>query len=972
MKIGHKLTLGFVGLTLLMAGFGYFALRTSQTTLEEAIGKNSADLAEQILDKISRNIYTRIEEVQARSTNELVKEYITRSNAQFENMSDPNGYIAQIDRDWINGADLPIISELTNNKLAIELQSRQKFYQNKYGYPLLAEIFVTNRYGTNVAQTGRATDYYQADEEWWQIAKRDGLFVSNVKYDESSKVFSTEIAVKINDANNNFIGVIKATPNIKETIAIINEAKLDAEYKTTQLHLINGNGKIIYSTKGYGFLGDVNNQLVPRCIDPDWPGHKCYLIGEKTGEKRMLFAHAHSHGYKDFKGLGWTLVTETDTAEIFAHIVSLRNTTLLVGLAVMGIALLASSIIYRSIVVPIAELQKATVQIALGNLDTNLTKPGSSEMGQLANSFQRMTQRLKKTIEDLSDEVNGRKKTESALRMSEQRFSQVVENAKECVWEVNADGLYTYVSPVVKEILGFSPDEIVGNKYFYDMFHPEDREALKKAAYDTFAKKTSFQKTLNRNIHKDGHTVWLSTSAMPMLDEKGELLGYRGVDADITEQRKAEVLLTERAEQIMHHHNTLLKLANIQEQDLDSLFRLITEQDSEVLDVAQVGIGFFNHDNTEIVCRDLFIKDKKTHETGHSLKTCDYPHYCKAMESSRILAVNNSLSDTRICEFAESYLKPKGINSVIHVPIRLHGQMIGIICHEHIGPVREWTSTEQDFAASVADMIALKLEAAERIKAEQALEKLNKDLEAAVKELSRSNIQLQDFVHIAAHDLKTPVRGIGTLADWIISDYSGQFDEQGREQIRLLKTRVVRIDKLIDGMLQYSKLVRTKGKERQVDLNTMLPDIIRGITPSDNVEIAMDSLPDITCEYEHLELVFQNLLANAVTFMDKTKGLIKVGCVEQGNFWKFYVCDNGPGIEQRYFDKIFKIFQTLPRKDEPETAGIGLAVVKKIVELYGGKIWVESQPDSGSTFFFTFPKHIEEPVYGKAKANTAC
>ena len=1080
-------------MTLLMAGLGYFALSTSRTTLEEAIGKNSADFAEQILDKISRNIHSRVEEIQVLAADELAQKYLPLSNAQFENMSDPNGYIAQIDRDWINGADLPIISELTRNELARELQSRQKFYQKKYGYPLIGEISVTNRYGANIAQTGRTTDYYQADKEWWQITKRDGLFVSNIKYDESSRVFSTEIAIRINDANGNFIGVIKATPNIKETINIINEAKLAAEYKTTQLHLINSNGKIIYSTKGYGFLEDVNNQIVPRCVNPNRPEHKCYLIGKKTGEKGMLFAHAHSHGYKDFKGLGWTLVTETNTAEIFVPIVSLRDTTLLAGLAIIGLALLASSITYRSIVVPIAELQKATVQIASGNLDTNLTNSGFDEIGQLANSFQKMAQRLKKTIEDLNDEVNGRKKTEGglresetrlrtildniqtgifiidpdthkivyanpvaahlanasqeqlvgsichkyicpaekgccpitdlgqrvdnaervlltakgkklpiiktvvtitldgrkhllesfvdvsehkkaeqALRMSEQRFSQVVENAREWVWEVNVDGLYTYVSPVIKEILGFGPEEIVGKKRFYDLFHPEDREALKKAAYDTFAKKASFQKLLNRNIHKDGHTVWLSTSAMPILDEKGELLGYRGVDADITEQRKAEALLTERAEQIMHHHNTLLKLANIPEQDLDSLLRTITEQDAEVLDVAQVGIWFFNPDNTEIVCRDQFIKYQKTHESGESLKAHDYPHYFNALENSRIVATNNALTDLRTCEFADTHLKPKGITSMIDVPIRLHGRIIGIICHEHIGTAREWTSTEQDFAASVADMISLKLEAAERIKAEQTLEKLNKDLEATVQELSRSNRQLQDFVHIAAHDLKTPVRGIGTLADWIISDYGDWFDEQGREQIRLLKARVVRIDKLIDGMLQYSKLVRTKQKERQVDLNAMLSDIIRGITPPDNVKIAMDSLPGVACEYEHLELVFQNLLTNAVTFMDKTKGLIKVGCVEQGDFWKFYVCDNGPGIDQKYFDKIFKIFQTLPRKDEPETAGIGLAVVKKIVELYGGKIWVESQPGSGSTFFFTFPRHIEGPVYAKAEANTAC
>jgi light-regulated signal transduction histidine kinase (bacteriophytochrome) len=422
----------------------------------------------------------------------------------------------------------------------------------------------------------------------------------------------------------------------------------------------------------------------------------------------------------------------------------------------------------------------------------------------------------------------------------------------------------------------------------------------------------------------------------------------------------------------MHHHNTLLKLANIPEQDLDSLWQLITKQNAEVINVAQVGIWLYNPQRTEIVCRDMFVKAQNTHESGMSLKIHDYPQYFKAMENSRILAANNCLTDLRTCEFTESYLKPEGIGAMMDVPIRLHGQIIGIICHEHIGPAREWTSAEQDFAASVADMISLKLEAAEHSKAEQAIEKLNKDLETAVQELSRSNRQLHDFVHVAAHDLKTPVRGIGTLADWISNDYGDKLDNQGREQVRLLKTRVVRIDKLIDGMLQFSKIVRTKHKERQVNLNVILSDIKNAIPPSDRVEIVVDSLPAITCEHEHIELVFQNLLTNAVTFMDKKKGMVKVGCVEQGDSWKFYVCDNGPGIEQRYYEKIFRIFQTLPKNDEPDTAGIGLAIVKKIVEFYGGKIWVESQPGSGSTFYFTFPKNLEEISYAAAKTNTAC
>jgi signal transduction histidine kinase len=149
-------------------------------------------------------------------------------------------------------------------------------------------------------------------------------------------------------------------------------------------------------------------------------------------------------------------------------------------------------------------------------------------------------------------------------------------------------------------------------------------------------------------------------------------------------------------------------------------------------------------------------------------------------------------------------------------------------------------------------------------------------------------------------------------------------------------------------------------------------EVISKINRGDNIEIAVDSMPSLICERAHALQLFQNLLSNAVEFMDKPKGLIKVGCVEQDGFWKFYVCDNGPGIEQKHFERIFKIFQTLTKKDEPETAGIGLAVVKKIVELYGGKIWVESQIGKGSTFYFTFPKQQEDIVYEHKKTYTSC
>ena len=782
MKIGHKLTFGFVGLALLIAVFGYVCLHTSQTALEKSIGRIASDLSEQILDKISRNIARRVEETQVYATDILLKEYIALSNARFENMPDPNSYIAQIDRDWTNGADLPIIKELTNNKLAKNLKAKQKYYQNKYGYSLLGEIFITNRFGVNVGQTNRTTDYYQADEKWWQVAQKDGLYISDVNYDESSGTFSTEIAVKIDDASGNFAGVIKVVPNIKETINMLNEAKLAAEYKTLQLHLIDHNSKIIYSTKGYTFGQDATSQISNRFANANYPKQKLYII-DKNGQ---LLTITKSKKLRDFGGLGWTLAAEIDTAEIFAPIIALRNTMLLIGVVIIGLALLTCSITYRSVVVPIAELQKATIQIASGNLDTNLTKSGSGEICQLANSFQRMAQQLKKTIGDLNDEVNGRKNTEGALRESEARLRTILDNIQTGIFIIDPEKhIIVYANPVAARLTGASQEQLV-----------------------------------NSMCHK-------------------------------------------------------------------------------------------------YVC---------TAELGH----CPITDLRQTVDNSE-----------RVLLTAKGEKRPI-IKTV--VTIILNGKKHLLESFIDIGEYK---------------------------KAEQELERLNKELEATIQELSVSNRQLHDFVHVAAHDLKTPVRGIGTLADWIINDYGDKLDNQGREQVRLLKARVIRIDKLIDGMLQFSKIGRTRHREKQVNLNAMLSDITGTISPSDHVEIAVDSMPTIACERDHIELVFQNLMANAVTFMDKTNGLVKVGCVEQGDFWKFYVSDNGPGIEQKYFEKIFRIFQTLPKNGEPETAGIGLAIVKKIVELYGGKIWVESQPGSGSTFYFTFPRALEDISYAATKTNTA-
>ena len=247
-------------------------------------------------------------------------------------------------------------------------------------------------------------------------------------------------------------------------------------------------------------------------------------------------------------------------------------------------------------------------------------------------------------------------------------------------------------------------------------------------------------------------------------------------------------------------------------------------------------------------------------------------------------------------------------------------------------------------------IIAIARDITERKKAEERQKQLLEEVEDV-------NRELKDFAYVVSHDLKAPLRGIKTLADWLSTDYGDKLGEDGKEQMKLLLSRVDRMHNLIDGILQYSRVGRIKEEHVRVDLNEIVPAIIDLIAPPENIAVTVeDKLPVIGAEETRIAQVFQNLLSNAIKYMDKPQGRIKVGCAQENGFWKFSVSDNGPGIEQQYFEKIFKIFQTLNARDEFESTGVGLSVVKKIVEMYDGKIWVESEVGQGSTFFFTFPK----------------
>lgn len=269
--------------------------------------------------------------------------------------------------------------------------------------------------------------------------------------------------------------------------------------------------------------------------------------------------------------------------------------------------------------------------------------------------------------------------------------------------------------------------------------------------------------------------------------------------------------------------------------------------------------------------------------------------------------------------------------------------------------------------------IRVKERTADLVKVNKKLENLNRELAETIEKLTTANIELGDFAHVAAHDLKAPLRAIGSLAGVLVEDYEDRLGEQGKKQLNLLMKRTERMSELINGILRYSEAGRISTEKGMVDLNEVVEETIANIAVPENIEITIENrLPTLICEKIHLLQVFQNLLSNAVKYTDKPRGKIRVACVEDNGFWKFSVSDNGPGIEEKYYDKIFTIFQTLKRRDELENTGIGLTIVKKIIKLYNGEIWVESEVGQGSTFFFTLPKQKKEvKKYAKLQANIA-
>jgi signal transduction histidine kinase len=282
------------------------------------------------------------------------------------------------------------------------------------------------------------------------------------------------------------------------------------------------------------------------------------------------------------------------------------------------------------------------------------------------------------------------------------------------------------------------------------------------------------------------------------------------------------------------------------------------------------------------------------------------------------------------------------LGSELLVPIARGGVVEETYFNFVYKPVRDGTGLVEGIAVVAFDVSV-------QVKSRQVAERLSQALAA-------TNRELDQFAYVASHDLKAPLRGISNLSQWIEEGLSGKLDDETKKHMDLMRGRVHRLEALIDGILTYSRAGRARERLESVDVGALLSETRELLAPPAEATIVIGSMPTIEAERVPMQQVFLNLLSNALKHAGRRDPHIDVTCVDEGAWLHFRVADDGPGISPEYHERIWAIFTTLQPRDKVEGTGIGLSVVKKIVESRGGRVALESDVGKGATFHVYWPK----------------
>ena len=597
----------------------------------------------------------------------------------------------------------------------------------------------------------------------------------------------------------------------------------------------------------------------------------------------------------DSKGRAYIFGASMSISDVDNMIRDTMINSLVIGLITILAGISISYILANTFSKPITKLNTAAMNIAGGDLDKEIVLKGSLELKSLSKSINIMRESIREKMNSLHD--------------SEMRYRLLVETMREGLAVMDESGTITYTNPGVNIMTGFSAKELIGSNIFSFIIDIGQRNILRQIILQQKRVNKAYE-TEFRNKNKDKLILLVSPQSVYYHD--GSFKENIVVLTDITEYRLAE-------------------------ENLIEAYKIINRSP----------IVVFLWQNKEGWPVD-FVSENVESVFGYSVKEfiTDRLEYAKLIHSDDLERMNNEV---------RNYSREKEKKIFEHIPYRIitKNGIIKWISHrtyirrDKLGEITHYQGTVEDIT--------------DQISAQNEIQRLNAELEQRVKnrttELEVANEELSKFAYAVSHDLKAPLRAINQLSSFIEYDLSEKLDTKTSEMMELMRGRVRRMNTLIDSILEYSRIGRLSEKIEEIDLNKLINDVIYLIAPPENIKIIIkELLPIIKGNSTHFGQIFQNLLSNAIVYNDKHEGEIQIGYTDNVDHWTFHVVDNGPGIEEKYHEKIFKIFQTLAPRDEHESTGIGLSLVKKIVEHYGGRIWIESKVGRECTFFFTIPK----------------
>ena len=533
MKLATKLLLATCVPPFLILALGLQFGRMAEENLRSALETSSSTRVRAVSDEINRLMLNRAANWQAYARSLLVQDTLRKSNAEFAVIPDYEEVLDERDKIWQDAESeesRQLVGELMSNPLSDDLNRTLEKLSEIWGYPVFGEVFITNAYGANVAQTGRTTDYRQDDETWWQVSEEHGSYVGDVEFDESAGIYSVEICNRIDDRNGEMLGVLKSVMNIRGIVEIIDSHASNLDSDST-IGLVMKDGRIIrIGNRDAEPLSERNDLLQPGGVSiAEQVTRVVHRDPESGGELTTFYARAREEDI--IEDLGWVVAHQISSNQVLAPIRELRSTAMKMSLGVGLLGLLVVGSLALPLSRRIGRLKDATLAIAGGKLDTPVVAGAHDELGSLTRAFDEMRISLKEGGETL----------ESERRL----LHAMLEHLPDHIYFKDAESRFIMISRALAKHFGFAdPAEAIG-KTDRDFFTEEhaaaalaDEEMLMRTGEPVLGKE-------EEETWLDRPSTWVSTTKMPLRDEHGKVIGTFGISSNITARKNAEVAMEE-------------------------------------------------------------------------------------------------------------------------------------------------------------------------------------------------------------------------------------------------------------------------------------------------------------------------------------------------------------------------------------------------------------------------------------------